>query len=98
MSENGSYWESLWDTMSHDVVQKVWHLFLRLFPLIVLVRRVVTERKTRKKAMEENQKKLDRGLQDVVDNPLFKAFLAQLLALVLDYGKEAVRKYLEERD
>jgi hypothetical protein len=98
MSENGNFTELLFSERTRSIISTWTGLLLRAFSILTILKRVLKGKQKANKKMEENQRKVERGLEKIVDNPLFKAFLAQLLALVVDYVGNALNKYLEREE
>jgi uncharacterized membrane protein len=97
-SENGNFMSLLFSKKTRSLLTLWASLFLRAFSIITILNRVLKGKQKAKKEMKGHQRKIERGLEQVVKNPLFQAFLTQLLALVVDYVGNALNKYLEQAD
>jgi uncharacterized membrane protein len=95
---NGNFTKLLFSEKTRSLLTMWASLFLRAFSIITILNRVLKGKQKAKKDMKGNQRKLERGLEQVVKNPLFQAFLTQLLALIVDYVGNALNKYLEQAD
>jgi hypothetical protein len=98
MSENGNFTELLLSERTRSIISNWTSPSLRAFSILTILKRILKGKQKAKKDMKGNQRKLERGLEQVVKNPLFQAFLTQLLALVVDYVGNALNKYLEQAD
>jgi uncharacterized membrane protein len=98
MNENGNFTELLLSGRTRSIISKWTSLLLRAFSILTILKRILNGKQKAKKDMEGHQRKIERGLEQVVKNPLFQAFLTQLLALVVDYVGNALNTYLEQAD
>lgn len=96
MKENGNFTELLLSERTRSVLSTWASLLLRAFSILTILKRILNGKQKAKENMEGHQRKIERGLEQVVKNPLFQAFLTQLLALVVDYMGNALNKYLEQ--